>query len=198
MGKSERLLPQEHTKGRCGFGPLGGCQYILLCIISTITVSSCKSSHILWQFVFRPQMWWCVLHHFVQPTNSLHVLCCIKSSMAPSLLQPLRVSTALSRLHAVYYTSRIYASHCSEYIHVSCSVKFAHFLNICLTCIHTHTTTAQFALFQWRLPKSVHSWERERKSWKKFVEPRWTKWDFQGTLEERRFCGLVQDWEWKT
>ena len=32
MGKSERLMRQEHTIGRCGSGPLGGCQYILLCI----------------------------------------------------------------------------------------------------------------------------------------------------------------------
>ena len=46
MGKSERLLPPEHTIDRCGFGPLGGCQYILLCIISTI-LYSCKSSNML-------------------------------------------------------------------------------------------------------------------------------------------------------
>ena len=62
--------------------------------------------------------------HFVRSTSSLYVLWCVKSPMAPSLLQPFRVSTALSRLHTIYYTSRIYASHCSEPVHVSCSVKF--------------------------------------------------------------------------
>ena len=125
MGKSERLMRQEHTIGRCGFGPLGGCQYILLCIISTIVssskssntlggcqyillciistrLSSCKSSNTLWQFLFWPQI--CLPHILTWVsfcTINMQLVCTVvcqvpNGSIPPSAIQSLYCSVKTS------------------------------------------------------------------------------------------------------
>ena len=83
--------------------------------------------------------------YFICTLNKLFVLYCIKSSMAPSLLQPFRVSTALSRLHTAHYAS--------HYVQNMLSMYFVQQI------FHTHNASAHSALCFTDLD-SVRSWER--------------------------------------